>query len=752
MEIAPFLTNKRGGHVGLSTPRADGEAKVRGAARYAAEHNPDGVLYGFAVPSVVASGRITGIDVAAAASVPGVVTVLTYENAAEQAPLVISADIFTNVSGAKPQLDGDAILFHGQFVALVVAESYEAARAAAALVRVQVADEHEMRDFDAALADAYTPQSVNGGAVADTAEGDVEGALGSAAVVVDATYDTPFEHNNAMEPHAAVAEWRDGRLEVQDTNQGVSLCAMSLAATFRLRPDQVRVRSRFIGGGFGAKFALHPHVVLAALGAKATGRPVKVALTRQQVFTDHGHRTRTRQRLRLGAGKDGRLTALSHQSWLQCSMHEEFVEQAGVMSRIMYAAPNRVTRHYVTRMHTPTPSWMRAPGEAPGSFALESAMDELAHALGIDPIELRRVNEPAVDPESGKPWSSRSLLACFDQGAARFGWETRTAPGIRREGRWQVGLGVASATYPARTLPASCAIKIDWAGRAVVRIAAADLGTGAYTVLRQIAADALGLADEAITVEIGDSDLPMAFGAGGSSGMASFGSALVGAAAVLRDQLAERARGDDRSPLRGVNSDRLILANGRLELIDEPGRGEDLNALLARVAPAGISADYSHGPAQNGGYASHAFGAQFAEVGVDSDSGEIRLRRLLGVFGVGRVLNPRTAASQFIGGMTMGVGQALMEETLLDHRWGQWVNRDLAEYHVPVHADVPVIESFTVDEHDPHVNVLGAKGIGEIGIVGVAAAIANAVFNATGVRLRDLPLTLDKLWDAGWQG
>jgi xanthine dehydrogenase YagR molybdenum-binding subunit len=686
MEIAPFLTNKRGGHVGLSTPRADGEAKVRGAARYAAEHNPDGVLYGFAVPSVVASGRITGIDVAAAASVPGVVTVLTYENAAEQAPLVISADIFTNVSGAKPQLDGDAILFHGQFVALVVAESYEAARAAAALVRVQVADEHEMRDFDAALADAYTPQSVNGGAVADTAEGDVEGALGSAAVVVDATYDTPFEHNNAMEPHAAVAEWRDGRLEVQDTNQGVSLCAMSLAATFRLRPDQVRVRSRFIGGGFGAKFALHPHVVLAALGAKATGRPVKVALTRQQVFTGHGHRSRTRQRLRLGAGKDGRLTALSH---------------------------------------------------------------ELAHALGIDPIELRRVNEPAVDPESGKPWSSRSLLACFDQGAARFGWERRTAPGARHEGSWQVGLGVASATYPARTLPASCAIKIDGAGRAVVRIAAADLGTGAYTVLRQIAADALGLADDAITVEIGDSDLPMAFGAGGSSGMASFGSALVGAAAALRDQLAERARGDDRSPLRGVNSDRLILADGRLELIDEPGRGEELTALLARVAPEGISAEYSHGPAP-AGYASHSFGAQFAEVGVDSDSGEIRLRRLLGVFGVGRVLNPRTAASQFIGGMTMGVGQALMEETLLDHRWGQWVNRDLGEYHVPVHADIPVIESFTVDEHDPHVNVLGAKGIGEIGIVGVAAAIANAVFNATCVRLRALPLTLDKLWREGW--
>ncbi len=748
MAIADFITENRGGHIGLSSPRADGPLKVAGGAVYAAEHNPEGVVYGFPVATTVAGGRIRAIHADDARAVPGVLAVVTHADAPEMAPYVFTDDMIKKVMGPKPVLDRDDVLFHGQFVALVVADTYETARDAAAMVRVDYDADAPAPGFDDAAGGAYKPRVINGGAEPDTAEGDLDAAFADAPVQVDATYDTPYEHHVAMEPHAAVAEWTgDGRLVLHDTNQGVSVCAASLAATFQLKPEQVQVVSRFIGGGFGSKFGLHPHAVLAVIGAKATGRPCKVALTRQHTFTDHGHRTRTRQRIRLGADRSGKLLAIGHDSILQTSLHDEFVEQAGAMTRIMYAAPNRGTTHRVARLHTPTPAWMRAPGEAPGSFALESAMDELAVALNMDPIALRLLNEPDADPESGKPWSSRSMRACLEQGARHFGWDRRRAPGAWRDGRWMVGMGVAAASYPVVPLPASARLTLHRDGTAKVELAASDLGTGTYTILRQVAAAALGIEEAQVEVVIGDSDLPMTFGSAGSGGAISFTSALAGAAVDMRRQVAELARADSASPLRGMNSDDLVFEAGQVRRRDDPARGEALSTLLSRAAsPDGLQASHSHGGLDAlEHYSMHSFGAQFAEVGVDMDTGEVRTRRMLGVFGVGRVLNPRTTESQVHGGIIMGIGQALTEETVLDPRWGQWVNRDLGEYHVPVQADVPHVEALFVEERDDVVNALGIKGVGEVGIVGVAAAIANAVFNATGVRVRDLPITLDKV-------
>ena len=747
MAIAPFITQNHGGHIGQSSPRSDGRVKVRGEARYAAEFNPEGVLYGFPVSTTVPTGQIMAIETGAAERVPGAVAVITHANAPEQAPMVAGTEaFFVRLMGSKPVLDRDRVLSHNQFVALVVADTYETARSAAALVTVEVAEAGSISDFDTALESAYKPEVINDLSPADTDEGDVEAALATATVVVDATYDTPFEYPNAMEPHGAVAEWRDGEVFVQDSTQGVSIVAGSLAATMNVKPAQIHIESRFVGGGFGSKFSTRPHTVLAVLGAKVTGRPVKVVMTRQHNADNSGQRTVTRQRVRLGAGPDGRLTAISHDCLSQMSVYDEFVEQTGAMTRIMYAAPNRRIHHRVAPMNIPTPGTIRAPGETPGSFATESAMDELAVALGMDPIELRVVNEPERDPETGLPWSSRSLVECLRQGAERFGWERHHAePGQVREGRWLVGMGVAAASYPARVLPTGARATLRSDGTGHVEVSAADIGTGAHTILRQIAAEAMGLEEDQIQLDIGSSDLPQSAGAAGSTGTASWGSAMVGAIEDIRQQLADLARDDEQSPLVGLPTEDIILADGYIGPREDVHSGEPLAAFMARNAPNGLTVTYDYQPTQQPEHATHSFGAQFAEVGVDVDTGEVRVRRLLGAFGVGRVINPMTARSQLVGGIIMGVGQALMEETHLDPRWGQWVNRDLAEYHVPVSADIPEIDAFWVEEEDRFVNVLGTKAVGEIPIVGVAAAIANAVYNATGVRVRDLPITLDKV-------
>jgi xanthine dehydrogenase YagR molybdenum-binding subunit len=686
--------------LGVAMTRVEGREKVTGEARYTVEHDVEGVTFAVVVPATVAKGRIRAIDAAAAVAVPGVLAVLSYENA----PRVASAD-----DAELAVLQEADVAYRGQIVAAVVADSLEVAREAAELVRIDYdAEPHdvELRPDHPKL---YKPDKVNPSYESDTEEGDVDAALANAPVAIDATYTTPAQHNNPMEPHATLAFWRDGDLTLYESTQGAPLARNAIAKVLGLAPECVRVISEHVGGGFGSKGAPKPQAIVAALAAQHVRRPVKLAVTRQQMFVFTGYRTPTNQRVRLGADEDGTLTAISHEVVEQSSTLREFAEQTALPSRMMYAAPNRRTRHRLVRLDVPTPSWMRAPGETPGMYALECAMDELALACGIDPIDLRVRNEPPVDPESGVEWSSRNLVACLREGAERFGWAARDrAPGVRRDGHWLVGSGVASSTYPARRRPSSAIARAEPNGTFVVRIGAADIGTGARTVLTQIAADALDVAPERVRVELGDSALPFAMLAGGSMGTTSWGSAIVKACEALRAEL------DGDLPADGVE----------------------------------VSADTSDDVEADAKLERHAFGAQFAEVRVDVDTGEVRVPRLLGVFAAGRILNPLTARSQFIGGMTWGLSMALHEESVLDREFGDYLNHDFAQYHVAACADVVDIEATWIEERDDQLNPMGAKGIGEIGIVGTAAAIANAVHHATGKRLRDLPLRPDRVLGA----
>jgi len=690
--------------VGVPLARVEAREKVTGAARYAVEHLAESPAYGWIVTATIARGRILAIDPAPALAAPDVVAVLTHENAPRLQPV---DDHELSV------LQSAEVAYRGQIVGVVVAESLEAAREAAALVRVDYAEDPHDVLLVADHPRLYRPEVVNPSLPTDTALGDFDGAFAGAAVRVDVTYTTPAFHNNPMEPHATLAVWDDDGLTLHESSQGAPSARAPLAKVLGLAPERVRVVAEHVGGGFGSKGTPRPHAVLAALAAQVTGRAVKLAVTRQQMFQITGYRTPTIQRMRLGADAGGRLVAIGHDVQEQTSTVREFAEQTATPTRVMYAAENRRTTHRLAALDVPTPSWMRAPGECPGMYALESAMDELAVAAGIDPIELRVRNDPAVDPEEAVPFSSRNLVACLREGAARFGWEARDPrPGARRDGRWLIGSGVAASTYPARFRPAQAFARADADGRFVVGIGAADIGTGARTALTQIAADALGVEPGRVAVLVGDSALPRAPVAGGSAGTASWGSAVHGACRALRERLDGGAFGE--TP------------------------GEAVEATYDTTDDVKRQAELSR----------HAFGAQFVELRVDVDSGEIRVDRLLGVFAAGRIVNPRTARSQFVGGMTMGMAMALMEESVIDREFGGYLNHDLAQYHVPVNADVRRIEADWVDEDDPQANPIGVKGIGEIGIVGTAAAVGNAFFHATGVRLRDLPLRPDRVLEA----
>jgi xanthine dehydrogenase YagR molybdenum-binding subunit len=668
--------------LGAPVDRVEGREKVEGAAKYAVEYEYDGVAYAHIVQSTVAAGRVRGVDASKALALPDVLAVLTHENA----PRI-------DAEGELAVLQSPDVSYRGQIVGVAIAESPEVARHAAALVEIDC----EVADHDVVLRAGhpglYKPDVVNPSFPTDSDDGDVDAALKDAAVGVDVTYTTPAEHNNPMEPHATTAAWENGGVVLHDSNQGAFRVAETIAGVFGLEPRQVHVISPHVGGGFGSKGTPRPHVVLAIMSAKQIGRPVKLALTRQQMYTLTGYRTPTIQRLRLGADENGRLTAIAHDVVEQTSKVQEFAEQTAVVTRMLYASPNRRTTHRLVELNVPTPSWMRAPGETPGMYALESAMDELARAAGLDPIELRIRNEPKIDPESGNPFSTRNLVACLQEGSRLFGWK----PGQRREGRTLLGMGVASSTYPARRAPSTAHGRVEDDGSVTIRITAADIGTGARTVLTQIAADELELPLERVQLEIGDSTSGRAMLAGGSMGTTSWGTAVI---RVCRE-----------------------LKTGKSE----------------------VSVDTSDWAQEQAPVARHAFGAQFVEVAVDVDTRETRVRRALGVFACGRILNPKTARSQFIGGMTMGIGMALHEETVMDPHLGAYVNHDLAMYHVPVNADLPDIDATWVEEEDFHVNPMGSKGIGEIGITGTAAAVANAVYDATGIRVRDLPITPDKL-------
>ncbi|HEX2214607.1 MAG TPA: xanthine dehydrogenase family protein molybdopterin-binding subunit, partial [Mycobacterium sp.] len=603
-------------------------------------------------------------------------------------------------------LQDDRVHYRGQPIGGVIASSTETARHAASLVRVSydsVEHDTEIRVDHPGL---YAPEQVNAGYPTDTSEGDAEAALKEAPIVVDQTYSTPHEHNNPMEPHACIALWDNGELTLWDSTQGVHAVRKELATTFGIEPEDVRVIAKNVGGGFGSKGGPHSHNVLAVMAAqRIPGRPVKLAVTRQQMFDFVGYRTPTIQRLRLGAERDGTLTAISHEVVEQSATVKEYAEQTAAPSRMMYAGSNRSTSHRLAALDVAVPFWMRAPGECPGMFALEVAMDELAVACGIDPIELRIRNEPPVDPETGHPWSDRRLVECLQTGAQRFDWAPRDpTPGTRGEGEWLIGTGVASSVYPAMIMPGNGArIEYGAPDRYTVQIGAVDIGTGTWTALSQIAADALGCELSAIDLQIGDTSLPSASVEGGSSGISSWGRAIVAAAQAFR-----RDHGD------------------------EPSVG------AATVAEAPENEDAKK-------YGMYSFGAHFVEARVSRFTGEIHVARMLGVFSVGRVINPRTLRSQLIGGMTMGLSMALHEESVRDHRFGHIVTRDLATYHISSHADVPDIEAVALDSVDEHSNPMGSRGAGEIGIVGSAAAVVNAVYHATGIRVRGLPVMCDAL-------
>ncbi|TDD80193.1 xanthine dehydrogenase family protein molybdopterin-binding subunit [Actinomadura darangshiensis] len=683
------------------TDRLESREKVTGAAKYAFEYAVENAAYAAAVQASVGKGQVRSVDTEAALRLPGVLAVLSCENAPNLGDVP---------DGELALFQSRTVSYRGQFVAAVVGETLETAREAARLVRIEYAEEEPDVRLRTDHPGLYKPDKVNPVFPSDTEQGKPEDAFRDSPLQVDVTYTTPAEHNNPMEPHTTIAQWNgDETLTLYDSNQGASTVQSTIAQVFDLDPTQVHVVSPHVGGGFGSKGTPRPNVVLAAMAARAAGRPVKFAVPRQQMVATTGYRTPTIQRLRLGADADGRLNAILHEVSEQTSTVKEFAEQTATPTRVLYKAPHRRTSHRVVALDVPTPSWMRAPGETPGVYALESAMDELAVAAGIDPIELRIRNDTDHEPGSGLPFSSRNLVACLREGADRFGWAGRAPePGVHWEGRKLVGMGVASSTYPAYQRPNKAMARAEHDGTFTVRIAAADIGTGARTALALIAAETLKEDLGNVKVEIGDSAFPRASVAGGSAGTASWGTAVVRACEALRGKM-----------------------NGA-------------------VPPEGIeaSADTGDELKARDEYARHAFGAQFAEVEVDADTGEVRVRRMLGVFAAGRIINPKTARSQFIGGMTMGVGMALMEESVMDTEFGDYLNRDLAQYHVPACADVRDIDAVWVEESDPHLNPMGSKGIGEIGIVGAAAAVGNAVHHATGIRVRDLPITPARLLTA----
>ncbi|MEV7196471.1 xanthine dehydrogenase family protein molybdopterin-binding subunit [Streptomyces sp. NPDC093510] len=692
------------GAVGTAHTRVEGRDKVTGAARYAGEIPFADLAHGWMALSTIARGRIRSIDTAPVLAMPGVLTVLHHGNAPR-----VDADYVGMLGRPDPIVEAfqhDRVPFMGWPVALVVAETPEQAREAAEALVVHYDREPHDVEFTAGRPGTYTPD-VDG---MRTEKGDLESRLAASAHVVDAEYSTPEEHHSSMEPHAATARWDNGRLELVDSNQGSTWVADELTKLFSLDPASVRVRSEHVGGAFGSK-GLRVHQVFAVMAATTLDRPVRVVMTRRQMFSLVGYRSPTTQRVRLGAEPDGRLLAFDHQGQSLSSTVHEFVEPSAGFGRPMYAADAHHTVNRVVRLDVPTPTWVRAPGEAPGSFAVESALDELAEKLGMDPIALRARNEPDVGPVSGLPFSSRNLLACFDEGARRFGWADRDPrPGVRREGRWLLGTGTAAAAFPVLVAPSTAGVTAEADGTFTVRITASDIGTGARTALTLIAADALEVTPDRVRVHIGDSDFGPAMIAGGSMGTRSWGWAITLAARELREKLV-------------------------------PG---------GTIPPEGITArsDTSEAIGALTQKERHAFGAQFAEVAVDVTTGEVRVRRMLGIFAAGRIVNPLTARSQLIGGMTWGLSMALHEEAVRDTVSGGLVGPDLAGYHVATHADVPDIEADWVADPDAD-DPVGIKGVGEIGIVGAAAAVANAVRHATGVRHRSLPIRPDRVLSAG---
>ncbi len=737
--------------IGQPIDRVDGRLKVMGRATYAYEHDVPNAAYAVMVMSTIAKGRITSINTKAAERLPGVLLVMTHKNAMKLSNWggQKSAPSGRPPARAIQALQDDLVLYANQPVAVVVAETLENAIEGAHLVDVRYAPEPHHIDLESRLSEAYVPEKSGGGGDPSLSHrGDMQAGMSEAQTRIEHVYWTPFEVHNPMEPHATIAVWDSpDHLTIYDATQGVFTDRGRVASLFNLQPENVRVISPYLGGGFGSKGPVWSHVALAAMAAKKVNRPVKLEVRRPQMFGMLGFRSQTRQTLRAGAKSDGTMTALSHDTVCHTSSFDEFVEACSLSARMLYQSPNNSTSHKLVKSDIGTPSFMRAPGEAPGTYALEAAMDEMAYALKMDPVEFRLKNYAETDPEENKPWSSKSLRECYRVAGERFGWSKRQMqPRSMREGRELVGWGMATSVYPTRRSPSNASARLNADGTFSVDAGTQDLGTGTYTIMTQIAAQSFGVPPNHVRFRLGDTLLPQTPVSGGSQTAASTGSAVYLAAQALREKLIQMAITDGQSPLSGMSAQDVVFEGGRLYSQSNPSKGETFQALIARSGQTHVEAQANAKPgSEKERYSMYAFGAQFAEVRVDADLGQMRVSRMVGCFGAGKILNAKTARSQLLGGMVWGVSMALYEHAATDMRLARWVNNNLSEYHVPTNLDIGQFEAMWVDEKDDHINPIGAKGIGEIGITGAAAAVANAVFHATGVRVRDLPITLDKV-------
>ena len=768
--------------LGKPVDRVDGRLKVTGGATYAAEFPVAKLAYGVSITSTITKGRIKNIDSRQAQNMPGVIGIMTSENSM-QLHYPSGSDPGSGKFAEKDllPLQNDRVFYGGQHVAVVVAETLEQAEQAAALVRVIYEEQLPAVGLEKNIAAAYKPASGLGGAETQVKRGDAEKAWQGAAFKIDETYTTPVYHHNAMEPHATIAQWDGDKLTVYDATQSVMGVKNLLSATLGIPADKVQVYALYIGGGFGSKGFTWANTLLAPMAAKQFNRPVKLVLSRQQAFSTAGRRTQTVQKIALGADQNGKLTAIKHATTSETSFVDEFVETAGVATSMIYSCPNVDVSHEIVRLNRGTPCPTRAPGEAPGTYALEVAMDELAEKLKIDPVHLRVINHADMEEQKKKQFSEKSLKECYERGAAAIGWTNRkAAPGTLKENGLLVGYGMATATYPANRSASTAKATLFADGHAEILCGTQDIGTGTYTVMTQLAADAFGLPVEKVKVKLGDSSYPKGAQSGGSQVSASVGPPIRAAALGVISKLINISIADDSSPLHGHKEEDVIAENGIVHLKSNPGKGESYSQILTRKGLDKLEAQAKTNvstrqqgpptPAPPGSpeakaeeesktnkavledektdrkdYAFHSFGAQFVKVLVDPDLGTVKIDKMVGVMDIGTVMNLKTATNQIMGGMIFGIGMALMENTQYDPNNGRVVTRDLAQYLVPVHADIPEIEVQFIGKPDPYISPIGARGIGEIGITGITAAIANAIYNATGKRVRDLPITPDKL-------
>ncbi|RZK23527.1 MAG: xanthine dehydrogenase family protein molybdopterin-binding subunit [Hymenobacter sp.] len=764
----PQFTDKPGGFVGKPLVRVEGREKVTGKAKYSAEFPLPGLTYAVFATSPIAKGKIQGIDTTAAARELGVIAVLTHENLPKLAktPNDAQGKKDTGAPMGFMPLTNDEVFYAAQPVAIVVADTLDHAIYAATLVKVTYAPQKPIATFHDPKAELYDPEKVQDGKTkGHTKRGDPQAAFASAPIQLTATYVHPVHNHNPMEPGSTTAYWEaPDRLTVYESTQGVTRTQSTLSAMTGLPREQVRVITKYLGGGFGCKGSCWPHTILTVQAAKAVGRPVQLMLTREQMFTSMGHREDQEQTVQLGATADGKLTSLIHTKKSTTSPWDNYAEPNSKIVDLLYACPAFESSYELARANVMTPTFMRAPGEGPGSFAIESSMDDLAYRLGVDPIEIRLRNYADYDHSTGQQWSSKSLKQCYARGAELFGWNKRNPKaGATRDGRYLVGMGMATASYPVHNSQGTARARLYADGHAVVQAGATDLGTGTYTVMTQVGADSLGLPVEKVRIELGDTQLPTAPNSGGSVAAGTVSSSIFLACQDVWQKLIKVAVIDKKSPLYKANPEDVTVEKGRLFLKKDPKKGEMFGDLMKRgeltdiegMAQGKYGSGYEDAAAaknadptkkdEAGHHSMHSFGAHFCEVRVDSELGTIRVSKWVSVIGAGRVLNAQTARSQIIGGAIFGIGSALMEETVRDTNYSRYTNADLASYHVPVNADIPDMTVEFVEEHDPYINAMGVKGIGEIAMVGVAAAVANAVYHATGKRLRDLPLTPDKV-------